>query len=284
MSSIQAGVDIPVSQVHVGLLFPNIRSPGSEGNIEELAASILQNGLMHPPVVLADASDPNVYHLVAGHRRLAAIKKILETDPQYFDDANGVAMLPVSVYTGSVTEAEFMNVQENLHRQSVLVVDVCAFVHRKIAESIPTEALAKLLEVSHDTITRYWNFWEKAELSLKDLLREERIPWMVAYELATRFSLEDQKKKVALVKKHGDRVLGTAASIRAEGSGSNVVPTKKIRSAMIGTAIDTQSQYAEGVADGLRFANGELSQDEIVERIRSANTNPNTDGVDTPDE
>ncbi|NBS69280.1 hypothetical protein EBT31_10260, partial [bacterium] len=158
LSSIQAGVDIPVSQVHVGLLFPNIRSPGSEGNIEELAASILQNGLMHPPVVLADASDPNVYHLVAGHRRLAAIKKILETDPQYFDDANGVAMLPVSVYTGSVTEAEFMNVQENLHRQSVLVVDVCAFVHRKIAESIPTEALAKLLEVSHDTITRYWNF------------------------------------------------------------------------------------------------------------------------------
>lgn len=57
--------EIPISQIHIGK-----RLREDIGNISSLCSSISSIGLLHPIIVTSD------YHLVAGQRRLAAVKQL----------------------------------------------------------------------------------------------------------------------------------------------------------------------------------------------------------------
>lgn len=58
---------------HIDEELGNIRNPG---DIDELVASIKAHGIINPITVIESTAVPGYYHIIAGHRRFAAAKKI----------------------------------------------------------------------------------------------------------------------------------------------------------------------------------------------------------------
>jgi ParB family chromosome partitioning protein len=71
--------DEPAIRVPVDLVDPDPRNPRQRLDVDELAASIAAYGLLQPVVVREVGAR---YQLVAGHRRLAAIKRLAEQQPE----------------------------------------------------------------------------------------------------------------------------------------------------------------------------------------------------------
>ena len=72
-----------VRRVPVGAIVPNPLQPRqefSESELEELVASIRENGLLQPLLVRPDTASPERYQLVAGERRFRSIQRLEWTD------------------------------------------------------------------------------------------------------------------------------------------------------------------------------------------------------------
>ena len=101
-------------------------------SIKELADSIQAHGLMHPPTV-TEADVDGRYMLVAGGRRLAAMKSLHEEGRRFEVAQNPVprGMIPVMVWSGlSLQEAMELELEENIRRQDLTWQEQCQAVAR----------------------------------------------------------------------------------------------------------------------------------------------------------
>lgn len=96
---------IPVDKIVPSPLNP--RRTSDQQGIDELAASILTQGLIQPLVVRLTDTDDGIYELISGERRLRAIQKIGEKE---------VLCLIRDASTYDAVEVQFM---ENHHRADV---------------------------------------------------------------------------------------------------------------------------------------------------------------------
>jgi len=121
------------------------RSLDKEG-LKELAESIKREGLQNPPIV--QRSNDGKYKLIAGQRRLDALKKI------------GAKNIPVFVvqHPYDLEDAQAVSIIENLHRKQMSskeMVDACNF----LAESIgSTKKASSALGISQNTFRSYLGF------------------------------------------------------------------------------------------------------------------------------
>ena len=115
----------PISAIKLG---KNVRDKLE--NIEELAASIRQNGLLQPLVV---AKVLGGFELVAGRRRLAALQFL------------GAKMAPVRITGANADQIEVLRLVENIQRDNLSGWETCKAVHsllpqfqtqRKLADEI----------------------------------------------------------------------------------------------------------------------------------------------------
>ncbi len=90
---------LPLSLIKVG---ENIRA--EIGNIEELAESIREYGLLQPLVVRKDGS---AFTLIAGHRRLMALKHM------------GLKEAPVRIQVADENQAQVVRLIENIQREEL---------------------------------------------------------------------------------------------------------------------------------------------------------------------
>lgn len=90
---------LPLSVIKVG---ENIRT--EVGNIEELAESIREHGLLQPLVVRKDGS---TFSLVAGHRRLMALKHL------------DIKEAPVRIHVADENQAHVVRLIENIQREEL---------------------------------------------------------------------------------------------------------------------------------------------------------------------
>jgi ParB/RepB/Spo0J family partition protein len=98
-------VTAPLAQVST---MTNMRV-GPLPDVHELAVSIRETGLLHPPLVRETGDDARPYELLAGRRRLAAM--------QLLDDADGPRDWRLTVVDGiSRREALTMQFAENFHQ------------------------------------------------------------------------------------------------------------------------------------------------------------------------
>lgn len=82
------------------------------GQIDELAASVREKGIIEPLVV--KKLDDNTYELVAGERRLRAAKAV------------GLQTVPVSIREGDDTDIEEVKLIENIHRKDFNPIEEAA--------------------------------------------------------------------------------------------------------------------------------------------------------------
>lgn len=99
-------VRLPIDQ-----LYPFVRHPyqvRDDAEMEELAQSIRENGVLSPVIVRPLENAENKYEIVSGHRRVRAAKKA------------GFFTVPAFVYDISRDEAAVLLVDSNLHRDRIL--------------------------------------------------------------------------------------------------------------------------------------------------------------------
>ena len=80
-------VEIPIDDIVLGNKIKNIRTIFDRARIEELADGIQRDGLMVPLIIMENEDDEGepVIELIAGERRLRAIKTIRNREPDFMD-------------------------------------------------------------------------------------------------------------------------------------------------------------------------------------------------------
>ncbi len=114
-------VRLPIDQ-----LYPFVRHPyqvRDDAEMEELAQSIRENGILSPVIVRPLENAENRYEIVSGHRRVWAAQKA------------GLTEVPAFVFDISREEAAVLLVDSNLHRERLLPSEK-AFAYRLKAEAL----------------------------------------------------------------------------------------------------------------------------------------------------
>ena len=116
-------------------------------DIDSLVNSIAQEGLQNPPMVQKNGT--NSYLLMAGQRRLAALKKL---------ESKTIPVLVLSKNNScDIQNAKAISVIENLHRKDMSAAEMvssCQFLAKKMSKT----AAAKALGISKSTLHGYLGF------------------------------------------------------------------------------------------------------------------------------
>lgn len=136
--------DAGTSQIPVELIIPNPRQPRqmmNEDNLQELAASIREHGILQPLIVTHDERN-NQYILIAGERRLRASRLA------------GLATVPVLIR--QVTEQQRLELAliENVQRADLTPLET-AEAYRQLSEefNLAHEDIAARVGKSRSTVT-----------------------------------------------------------------------------------------------------------------------------------
>lgn len=129
--------DVPsrrLAEIPVDLISPNPTQPRrhfDEGELDDLAASISEVGIIQPVVVLAVESG---YELVVGERRLRAAKKA------------GLATIPAIVTEADPGKQQILALVENIHRSNLSAIEEAASLQAIMERSgwTQTELAGKL--------------------------------------------------------------------------------------------------------------------------------------------
>jgi ParB family chromosome partitioning protein len=151
---------IPVDQI-----FPNPSQPRTEmddANLEELADSIREHGVIQPLILTQDA-DSNRYTLIAGERRLRAAKLA------------GLESVPAVVRQASDLERLELALVENIQRENLSPLE-SAHAYLKLQEEfgLTQDLIAEKVSKSRTTVTNTIRLLKLPEEAQK-ALREERI-------------------------------------------------------------------------------------------------------------
>ena len=150
-----------VVEVDIGEIRPNPHQPRSEfdiADIQSLADSILQNGILQPLTV---RRGEDRYELIAGERRLRAAKLA------------GLRAVPCIILDISSRNSAIMALVENIQRQDLSFFDEASAIEKLITYyGMTQEDAAAFSAVTMWITTRRWRFWRKRRCPM---YRQERI-------------------------------------------------------------------------------------------------------------
>lgn len=180
-------VRLPIDQ-----LYPFVRHPyqvRDDAEMEELAQSVWENGILSPVIVRPLESGPDRYEIISGHRRVRAAQKA------------GLTEVPAFVFDISREEAAVLLVDSNLHRERLLPSEK-AFAYRlkmealkkqgqrtdrtssQVATKLDTAAeIGALSNESRDQVFRYIRLTHLSR-ELLNLMDEGKIAFSVGVELS----------------------------------------------------------------------------------------------------
>jgi len=261
---------LPIDEIKVGVNIKNIRTQFDNERIVELAKSIYKDGLLNPLVVTIgrDGQGNPICELVCGARRLRAIQYILAA----LDENWGDGEVKCTKFTGALEDAVLLNGLENIEREDVDAVDLCDWLYRMVEEAGHTQdELAERMHKSAQWISARITVHKKGSDKLKAALREGLIPFSVAYELAKQLSTEEQDKRIEQARKGREKL--TLAEAEVSGDPDRVPkPSKKKLGAALAkaerAAANPAKRNAHGVAMGLRYVLGLVSEDELEAAIQ----------------
>ncbi len=143
--------------------------------IAELAASIRTHGLLQPLVVRTDPAAKGRYTLIAGHRRLAALKLLAAEDHAW-------SRVPATVRTDCDEDAYVLTLVENLQRDDLSPREESEALARLIRQrGWTTRQVAASIKRSQAYVSKQLRVYE--DRSLRALILRDRIAPTVAEEL-----------------------------------------------------------------------------------------------------
>ncbi len=152
-----------VVEIDVNHIIPNTHQPRKEmdaNELEQLAASIREYGIIQPLILMPVSADNN-YELIAGERRLRAAKLA------------GLASVPAIIRKASEQEKLELALIENIQRTDLGPLET-AEAYRQLAEDFT---------LSHEDISRKVG---KSRVSVTNTIRLLKLPEMVQLALSQR--------------------------------------------------------------------------------------------------
>lgn len=257
--------EVQVEDIQIGASISNIRTYFDREKIEELAEAIKRDGLMVPLVVMPgeDEDGEPLIELVAGERRLQAIRLIRREDDEFMEDG-----VPCIMFAGTVHDARYVNASENIDREDVDEVDISAWIYGCTQDGVKQSEIADRLHRSASWVSQRVTFHDQACDEVKQALREGWIGFIAAYELSKNLSKEDQVKWLEKARKHNEKITVEDARNSADKD-KEKKPGKKDRRRMLKRAEkcadEKGSEISRGLAHSLRWVEGDISDDEIDE-------------------
>jgi ParB family chromosome partitioning protein len=145
--------------------------------IDALAASIQEHGLLQPLVVRQNGDARGRYYLVAGHRRMAALQVLAQTDP-----GRGEQRVPVMVREEEPHQAYLLTLIENLQRDDLSPREEAEALGRLVRErGWSTRQVAAAIHRSQAFVSRRLRVYE--DRTLRPLVLSGRLSASVAEEL-----------------------------------------------------------------------------------------------------
>ena len=159
------------------MLFDNVRVHPDVTNhralnprkVEHYAQDILKNGLLEPLIVWE--KKPGEFYLVGGFHRTAAIRRIREKNPGYFDRVD------VRVVAGDLDEIRALNVKLNADRLDAKISDYFDAVIYLNHANWSKEKIAEFLDKNLALIEEIIRFVPGMDARVRQLLETERISW-----------------------------------------------------------------------------------------------------------
>jgi len=128
---------------------------GEDPELEELAESARERGILQPVIVMLSPGTKSVYLVVAGNRRVKAAQKA------------GLTHVPAIIRPYNLEEAYMLSLIENVHRKDTRDYDkgrILKILLEKFSKDFPNqETLAKQLGKSVTWISRHISAYEEAE-------------------------------------------------------------------------------------------------------------------------
>jgi ParB family transcriptional regulator, chromosome partitioning protein len=158
-------------------------------DIDELAASIRDHGLLQPLVVRRDKR--GVYSLIAGHRRLAALQKLAEESA-----SDAWSLVPVVIREEDPDQAYVLTLVENLQREDLTAAEESEALGRLVRERRwTTRQIASAIQRSQTHVSRRLRVYE--DKALRTLVINQQLLVSVAEELLAA----DEDSRAGLAKR-----------------------------------------------------------------------------------
>lgn len=157
------------------------KAPIELEQLQEMAQTIEQVGLIHPPLVRK--IDANTYELIAGERRFRAAKLA------------GLEKIPVIVRQAEDEQSSLAALIENIQRVDLNPVEL-AIALKDTSErlNLTQEALSKTLGIKRSTIANYLRVLSLPEI-IQQALKQQQITFGHAKVI---LSIDDKKEQVLL--------------------------------------------------------------------------------------
>lgn len=244
-------LEIPFDKIQVGM-DGMLNSRSGDLKVGDLFESIQTYGLMEP-IGVWNPPGKNYYVLARGFRRYEAIRQIRLEDPEAFKT------LHVTVFSGPLTDAMLMNLEENVRRDNLNHADLIDTVYRLYANRGVKEIdLAKQLGKSQGYISSLIGIKYKCHAKILEALRQELITLEDVRALAG--TSPDNQLEALETLLGSDRADEIRKLMKKEKG--NYKPSKK---ELISTVRQIQAydvpqdkDYRAGVVSGILYAIGQL--------------------------
>lgn len=186
---------IPVAQIEPSPLNP--RKTFDEESIKELAANILQNGLIQPITVRPVNNDEKPFEIVCGERRYRAWRENLKGNPKF------PSQIPCIVMEMSDEEALDAMITENLQRKDVDPIEEAFAFGQLYQHGKSIEVIAERFGKSKRFITERIKL-DKLLPELKKMVTDEKLHIGAALHVCKL--TEDEQRKFLEWCKHEDEI------------------------------------------------------------------------------
>jgi len=238
--------------------------------IDELVDSILENGVRTPLWVRRDRGNPDQpFILIAGQRRLTALKKIWE---EYEPDFK----IPVNIFDVDEDEAELLMLAENMERENLTPIDEAAQVVKWLQKGLtPEEVVDRLAQVG---LKRSIAWVEQrrvlagASTALKRKVESDEVLLSVALDIARKTPTGKQAEVLDAVIQEAGGKKSKQRKAAAKVTGTAVRPGKKSLQSVMRAFNSTKVTGQVSAKDArklaiqmLTYAAGEATKDEVLE-------------------
>ena len=216
--------EIPLNAISVSSLNTrkDLDAGTEDANIEHLANSIRENGLLNPIIVRESSKDQ--YELIAGQRRFLACCRL------------GMSTIPATIKDNlGDTDATVISLIENVHRADMSPLDKARAYQQIRLQYGDDRRVAKETGVTLRTVRRYLSLLKLAS-PIQEAITTSEGPAGVGTlsKLAETFAQEDQERVL-------DALRGLRQSVQLEILGSSGGNLKKV--------LELKEQAVEGVFD-----------------------------------
>jgi ParB-like chromosome segregation protein Spo0J len=174
----------------------------------QIAASIKEVGIIEPPVVVRDSSDPEKFHLLDGHLRVEISKE---------QGINAIVCLVA-------TDDEAFTYNKRVNR--LAIIQEHKMIMTAIEKGVPEERLARALNVNISSIRSRRRLLEGICPEAADLLRDKHVPINSFHELRKLKPMR-QIEAAELMVAMNRYTISYARSLVAASSESQLVEKKK---------------------------------------------------------